>query len=101
MKEKNDLITIYKFMNNLEKTDRKIFDIEKKRRGQIFEGIRKNCKKEFPLTIQDSTVFFPKKSIDTLNGLKEEVIMIKNVHQLNKKEHKMNRLSQNGEICLH
>ena len=33
MKEKNDLITIYKFMNNLEKTDRKIFDIEKKRRG--------------------------------------------------------------------
>ena len=45
-KERGDLITIYKLMNNLEETDIKdIICIEKKRRGQKFEGTQKKIAK--------------------------------------------------------
>ena len=70
-------------MNNLEETDTK--DLILKRKGdKIFKGTRKKCKKEFALTIQikKSTIFLNE---DTWNGLKEEVIMTKNIHQLKEK----------------
>ena len=45
-REKSDLITIYKLMNNLEETDRK--DLILRRKGEATNlETRKNCKKEF------------------------------------------------------
>ena len=37
-RKREDLITIYKLMKNLQERNRKIEDIEKKRRGWIFNG---------------------------------------------------------------
>ena len=61
---KYDLITIYKLMNNLEKTDRKhLIVLRRKGMLEIWEDPRKNCKKEFVWMIQKNC--FPQRSIDT------------------------------------
>ena len=67
-------------MKNLEETDRKKINSEKKR-GQIFEGTQGKIAKMNLLERQKYS--FPQRSINTWNGLKE-VIMAKSVYQLNR-----------------
>ena len=43
-RERGDLITIHKLMNNLEETDRNYLMLRRKK-GWIFEDKKKNCKK--------------------------------------------------------
>ena len=61
-------------MNNLEETDRKDLILRKKGMTRNLRRHKNNCKMKFACTIQ--------RSIDTWNGLKKEVIMVKNINQL-------------------
>ena len=64
-------------MNNLEETDRKGI-IMKKKEARYLMGNKKKIQKG--ISLNDTKMYsFPQKSIDTWNGLKEEVIMAKNV----------------------
>ena len=82
--ERGDLITIYKLMNNLEETDRKDLILRRKGETRKLNGHKKNCKKG--ICLNDTKKYsFPQRYIDTWNGLKEEVIMAKNIHQLKEK----------------
>ena len=83
-REKGDLITIYKLMNNLEETDRKDLILRKKGEAKNLRGHKKMLHKG--ICLKDTKEYsFTQRSIDTWNGLKEEVIMAKNVHQLKEK----------------
>ena len=59
-REGGNLITIYKLLNRLEETDRKMLILRRKEEARYLRDTRKNCKK---------------RSLNTWNGLKEEVIM--------------------------
>ena len=81
-RERSDMITIYKLMNNLEETDRKELILRRKGEATNLRR-RKNCKR---ICLNNTKEFsFPQRSIDNWNGLKKEVIMAKNVHQLKEK----------------
>ena len=77
-RERDDLITIYKLMNNLEETDR--IDLILRRKGKVrnLRGHKKKLQKG--ICLNDTKKYsFPQRSIDTWNGLKKEVIMTKNL----------------------
>ena len=57
--------------------------MKRKREARLF-GVRKNCKKEIACTTQRK-YSFPYRSIDFWKGLKEDVIMAKNVQNLKEK----------------
>ena len=79
-KERGDLITVCKLMNYLEKTDRKYLLL--RRKGEA-RNVRDTRKLQKGICLNDTKKYsFPQRSIDTWTGLKEEVIMAKNVHQL-------------------
>ena len=81
IKERGDLITIYELMNNLEKTDRKDLILRRKVEARNLRGHKKILQKG--KCLNDTKKYsFPQRSIDIWNGLKEEVIMTKNAHQL-------------------
>ena len=83
-RERDDLITIYKLMNNLEETNREDLILRRKREARNFRGHKKILHKG--ICLKDTKKYnFPQRSIDTWNGLKKEVIMAKNVHQLKEK----------------
>ena len=83
-RERGDWITIYKLMNNLEKTDRKELILRRKGEGRNLRGHTKKLLKG--ICLNDTKKYsFPQRSIDTWNGLREEVTMAKNVHQLKEK----------------
>ena len=69
-RERGDLITIYKFLNNLEETDRKDLILRRKGEARNLRGAKKELRKRNCLN--DT-----KRSIVTWNGLKEEMIMAK------------------------
>ena len=80
-REKGDLITIYKLMNNLEEIDREDLILRRKGKARNLREHKKILHKG--ICLKDTKKYsFPQRSIDTWNGLKEEVIMAKNVHQL-------------------
>ena len=79
-----DLITIYRLMNNLEETDRKDLILRTKGESRNLRGHKKILQKGICLKYTKKYSFL-QRSIDTWNGLKEEVIMAKNVHQLKEK----------------
>ena len=66
-------------MNNLQETDRKDQLLRRKGDTTYLRG----RKKELPKGTKKYS--FPQSSIDTWNGLKEQVIMANNVHQLKEK----------------
>ena len=83
-RERGNLITIYKLMNNLEETDREDLILRRKGEARNLRGDKKILHKG--ICLKDTKKHsFPQRSIDTWNGLKEEVIMAKNVHQLKEK----------------
>ena len=72
-------------MNNVEETNRKKSNIEKKKRGWKVKGtLEKKMVKGSCLNDKKKSSF-PQRSINTWNGLKEEMILTKNVHQLKEK----------------
>ena len=71
-------------MNNLEETNIKHLILRKKGEARYLRRQEKIAKSNLLVRYKESTVF-PQRSIDTWNGLKEEVIMAKNVHQLKEK----------------
>ena len=80
-KERVDLITIYRLMNNLEETDKKDLILRRKGEARNFREHKKKLQKG--ICFNDTKKYsFSQRSIDTWNGQKEEVIMAKNVHQL-------------------
>ena len=71
-------------MNNLEETDRKDLILRRKGEARNFRGYKITLQKG--ICLNDTKKYsFPQRSIDTWNGLNEEVIMGKNVHQLQEK----------------
>ena len=82
-KEGGDLITIYELMNNLERTDRKYLILRRKGEARYLRGQKKNSKRN--LLERYKKVQFSQRNIDTWSGMKEKVIMAKNVHQLKEK----------------
>ena len=84
-RERGDLITLYKFMNNLEETDRKDLILREKGEAKNLKGHQKKLQKG--ICLNDARKYsFSQRSIDIWNRLKEEVIMAENVlHQLKKK----------------
>ena len=86
-RERGNLIIIYKLMNNLEETDRKDLILRRKGEAKNLRGHNKILHKG--ICLKDTKNYsFSQRSIDTWNGLKEEVIMAKNVHQLKEKLNK-------------
>ena len=79
-KSKMKLIKIYKLMNNLEETDRKDEIMKKIIKARYLRHTRKIAKRNL---FDTKKYIFPK--ADTWNGLKEEVIMAKKIHQLKEK----------------
>ena len=71
-------------MNNLEETDRKDLILRTKGESRNLRGHKKILQKGISLN-NLKKYSFPPKSINIWNGLKEEVIMAKNVHQLKEK----------------
>ena len=69
-------------MNNLEETDRT--DLILRRKGEV-RNLRGQKKFQKGICLNDTKNSFPKRSIDTWNRLKEEVIMAKNVRKLKEK----------------
>ena len=63
---------------NLEETNKENIILRKKGKARYLRGHKKIFKMEFAWTIQ-KMYSFPQSNIDTWNGLKEEVIMTKNV----------------------
>ena len=72
-------------MNNLEETDRKDLKLRRKGEARYLKGYKKKLQKGICLNNTKKKYSFPQRSIDTWNGLKEQVIMAKNVHQLKEK----------------
>ena len=54
-RKRDDLITIYKLINNLEERDGKDLILRRKGEAKNLRGHKKYCKKEFAWTIQKST----------------------------------------------
>ena len=71
-------------MNNLEETERKDLILKRKRKVRNLRGHKKKLQKEICLNYTKK-YSFPQRSIGNWNGLKEEVILAKNVHQLKEK----------------
>ena len=75
-RERGDLITLYKLMNNLEETDRKVLILRKKGEAKNLRGHKKKLQKK--ICLNDTQKYsFLQRSIDTWDGLKTEVIMAK------------------------
>ena len=69
-RERGDLITIYKLINNLEETDRKDLIMTWKGKAKYLKGHKKKLQKG--IFLNDTKRYsFPQRSIDTWNGLKE------------------------------
>ena len=71
-RERDDFITIYKLMNNLEETYRKDLILRRKGEARNLRGHKKKLKKGICLN-NTKKYSFPQ-SIDTRNGLKEKVM---------------------------
>ena len=71
-------------MNNLEETDRKDLILRRKGEARNLRGHKKKLQKGICLN-NTKKYSFLQRNIDTWKGLKEEVIMAKNVHQLKEK----------------
>ena len=83
-RKRGDLITIHKLMNNLEETDRKDQILRRKGEARYLRGHMKKLQKG--ICLKDTKEYsFSQRSKDNWNGLKEEVIMAKNVYQLQEK----------------
>ena len=68
----------------MEETDRKDLILRRKGEARNLKGHKKKMQKG--ICLKDTKKYsFPQRSIDTWNGLKENVIMAKNVHQLKEK----------------
>ncbi len=83
-KERRDLVTIYKLMNELEKVDREDLLLTTERETRHLRGHRKKLRKGRYLN-NKKEYGFPHRSVDVWYGLKEEVIEAKNVSQLKEK----------------
>ena len=71
-------------MNNLEETDRQDLILRRKGEAGNLRTQEKKLVKEICLS-DTKNYSFPQRSINTWNGLKKELIMTKNVHQLKEK----------------
>ena len=70
-RERGNFIIIYKLMNNLEETDRKYLIMKRKGEARCLRGHKK--------LLQTGICVNKQRSKDTWNGLKEEVVMAKNL----------------------
>ena len=71
-------------MKNLEETERKDLILTRKGAARNLRGHKKILHKG--ICLKNTKMYsFPQRSIDTWNGLKEEVIMAMNAHQLKEK----------------
>ena len=59
-KERRNLIAIYKFMNNMEKIDRKYFILRRKEGAENLRGHKKKLQKGIFLDLYKKVYFFPR-----------------------------------------
>ena len=78
-RDRGDLITIHKLRKQIGMTWYWV------KKGEV-KNLREHKKLQKGICLNDTKKYsFPQRSIDTWNGMKEEVIMAKNVHQLKEK----------------
>ncbi len=83
-REREDLITVYKLINELEKVDREDLLLTKGEGTRHLRGHSRKLRKGRCLN-NTKKYSFPHRSVDVWNGLKEEMIKVKNVSQLKEK----------------
>ena len=83
-RERGDLITIYKLVNGLEKTDRRDLLLRGEREAGYMRGHKKKLRKGSCLKYTKK-FSFPHRSIDTWNGLNEQIVMATSVHNFKAK----------------
>ena len=83
-RERGDLITIYKLMNNLEEIDRKDLFLMAEKETGYFRGHKKKLIKRRCLK-NTKKYSFPQRTIDIWNGLSEVTVTAESVHSFKAK----------------
>ena len=83
-RERGDLITVYKLMNNLEEIDRKDLLLTREREARYLRGHKKKLAKGRCLK-NTKKYSFPQRTIDIWNGLSEETVTVACVHNFKAK----------------
>ena len=80
-RERNDLITLYKIVNGIEKLDNQNLVMEEETRQM--RGPSRKIKKS--QCLKDTRKYsFPHRIVDTWNGLKEEIVKATSIHKFKK-----------------
>ena len=87
-RERGDLITMFKLVNNMEKVDRedlvvKVEEQERRTRGHTKKLKKTQCFGDI------KKYSFPHRTVETWNKLKEEVVTAKSVHMFKEKLDKL------------